>query len=457
MDSAYAFSKFVVEMSYSQLPETVVNLVKKDVLDSLGNILAGSSDPVIEPLRQVVLAEKSGGTSTTAVYGDKMSAGNAAFINATMGFAIDYDDIHEPAVTHMGVTVLSAALAVAQQEGSISGKEIICAISVGLEIISRLGMYMVRRNPSEIMGGWDYACLLGYFSAAATAAKLLKLSEEQVHHAFGIAYHQASGTSISAKEQAETKLLGPGFAARGGIFSAQLAKAGLTGAKSVFDGTPLSFATQYNNGCDSAALTDGLGSKWEVLGLGFKAYPCCRLLHRQIDAALELVERYDIQPEEIVKIQAEVCPMLGPMIEHKPDNFAPPTKLAAQFSIPWTVACAIVRRRVDIDAFEEDARQDTCLQGIAARLHGVINPACSGIDIPAELQVYTTRGIFRTMTSIPRGAPQHPLSEEMLQAKFFDCAAHAKYEFENERLEHLSEIVWSLECYQDLSKLFELL
>ena len=452
-DAAYSFVPFIVNTTYDDLPAALIAGLKDDVLDTMGNMLAGRADPLIEKLIAVQREIGSSPESSVLLSDVKLSAGDAAFINASMAFCLDYDDIHEPARLHFGCAAVPAALAVAEWQGGFSGRDILTALAVALEIGARLGKYMERRNPTQVMGGWDYAGLHGVLTSAVVAGRLMKLNEEQMHNALGIAFHQCAGTSISAMDNAHTKILSPGFAARGGILAARLAKAGVTGAKRIFDGTEISMAAQYHNGCDSEALAGGLGTRWDALELGFKAYPCCRLIHRHIDAAMEIARSCDYDWRTIREIRITSCPMVEPMASVSRVNCEPKARLEAQFSIPWTVACALIREKVAIDEFGAEAFGDPDLSALAWKVHNTVREELRDLDDPAEVTVVTDTGKFTAYTGKPLGSHENPISHEALTEKFYDCAAHSVKAFARSEVQDLAELIGDLESQPDEQRL----
>ena len=124
--------------------------------------------------------------STVLGYGVKLPCWEAAFANGVRGHALDYADGHLEAVFRIGVSVIPAALAVAERIGGVSGKEFITAVAVGEEILCRLGVSVARKR--KTMGPWHSGILMGNFGATASAAKILGLNTDQTDRAFGIAF-----------------------------------------------------------------------------------------------------------------------------------------------------------------------------------------------------------------------------------------------------------------------------
>src|SRR5690606_3457958 len=140
---------------------------------------------------------------------------------------------HDGAVLHAGVSVVPAALATAEWVGGVSGKELITAVTIGLDWVCRMG---AATTVGPIASGWMYTSLFGFFGATAAAGRLLKLDAGQLAHAMGIAYAQAAGNTQCMIDGSLTKRMQPGFAARGALTSASLARIGITGTIGTFDG-----------------------------------------------------------------------------------------------------------------------------------------------------------------------------------------------------------------------------
>jgi 2-methylcitrate dehydratase PrpD len=305
MDAACLFARNFVTTRYEDLPSDVVDATKKEILDLLGVALGGASQPGAAQV--CALVKEWGGKEESSVIGSKQKipAPNAAQANATMAHALDFDDVHEAAVMHPGIASIPVVLAVGEAEGNLSGKEVITSTALGVDMMCRLALATTPgRSPIEL--GWHLTSLFGFMGAAATAARTMRLDEEKVVDAIGIGYHQCAGNGQCVKDGALTKRLGPGFAVRGGITAALMAKAGVTGAKNALEGE-WGFYKQYMHGDYSREiLTAELGKRFEGVNVAIKPYPCCRGIHPAIDAALALAIGEDIRSKDIREIVLSV-------------------------------------------------------------------------------------------------------------------------------------------------------
>ena len=439
-DAAYSLVDFLSQLRYEHIPAQALEMVRLDVLDYFGNTLGGSSDSAIQSCLDIMCSMGGAGQCPVIGHGAKLPAPDAAFINAAQGFCLDYDDTHEGANTHLGVACIPAALATAELVGGTDGKTFLTAVTGGMELAARLGIGCRRKIPTHIMGGWDYAALHGIFSAAAAAGLIFGLTRKQLLQMMGIAYQQAGGNTLSAIEEADTKKLGPGFAARGGVLSALLARAGVTGCRSVFTGTPFSLFPMYHDGGDASRVTEELGTRFVVEELGFKPYPCCRLGHRQVDAVLVMRKEYGLRPEDIKQVELHVCPQVDTQLcQPRESKLEPKSRNAAQFSLPWMIACALVRGRVGIGEFLPKTLTDPELRTMAARVKTVRDDRLSNETIPAQIVIETEQGRLCRMTQAPYGSRENPMNALALEEKFRDNLSYAARPLERAAADTLLE------------------
>jgi 2-methylcitrate dehydratase PrpD len=458
MDAAYDISKFLVNTKFDDLPTEAIHVIKKDTLDILANALGGSSDQGVKAIYDLVREWGGKPESSIIGYGTKVPSPNAALVNSTMAFTLDYDDVHERGHFHAGVSTIPSAFAISGMKEGVTGKEFIAAICLAIELGCRLGIASKRAKPGYIMGGWDYASLHGCFTSAAVAGRLLNLDEPKMHNALGLAYHQAAGSGQSAIDAADTKKLGPGFGARAGITSALMAQRGITGAKAIFDESEISFCHLYHSGCDKDVLIRDLGKTFEMLDMSFKPYPSCRLGHAHIDAVLRLVQEHDIEAEEVQEIIPSTCQFVNVQLcapleaKKKPGN-----RTVAQFSLPWVVACAVVRRKVGIHEFTEDALKDRILLDMAAKVNPILDPLLPDEFAFTPLRIKTKRGTFESMTDYGYGSVQNPMTFEAIEEKFMDCASISVKPILKGNLAKVIQMIRNLEEVKDINEIISLL
>jgi len=417
-DPAAAFASHVSRARFSDLPPATVEATKRDLLDTLGCALGGSGAPGIETLIRLHRGWGGKEQAPLLLVGRGLPAPQAAFIHAAMAHALDYDDTYDRAGSiHPGASVLGAALATADLIGGVGGEALVLAAALGLDVSCRIALAATTDR------GWHRTSSIGVFGATAVAGKLLALTQEQLHHAFGIALSQAAGTRQCILDGALTKRFQAGQGASAGIVSALLAKEGFTGATEVFAGRYGFFELYQPGAFDLAPLTEALGQAWRGDEVSFKPYPCARPMHGAIDAALAVHRELGLGSAPAVDMLAEVvveapARVVRDFLEDSPKRRAPSQIVEAQFALPYLVAAALRHGRLGID--EVAGFHDGQVLALSGIIRGEVT---SG---PAAVRVRDVNGrTHRVAVDRALGSPDNPLSRSQQVAKFRDNAAHA--------------------------------
>ncbi len=422
-DFADVLAHFACALSAADLPKAVVDAAKVNIFDTLACAAAGSSAPAVSDVRELALEWGGAPQATTLVFGDKVPAHHAAWVNGTMSHARDYDDTHDAAVLHAGVSVIPAALAAAELRGGVAGCDFIAAVAAGLETICRLG---VATQIGIIESGFIYTPLFGHFGATVAAGRVLGLDHAQLVNAIGIAYSQVAGNHQVTRDGALTKRMQPGFAAQSALVSVQLARRGVRGAQATFEGVDGFLRVYLHDRVDRDALRAGLGERYEFTQLSYKPYPCCRFNHTAIEAALTL-RSHGVTADRVRRIRVGLNRQAYEAVCTPDDVRKRPTGIVqAQFSIPFTIASALVDGRVALDHFTATSIRREDILALAQRIDGFVDEGIErewGRSIsPAELHVEFIDGTTRRVRiDWPLGHPRRPMSSSDFDAKAADC------------------------------------
>jgi len=459
-DFASTLARFAGSLTIDQLPAHAISAAKANIFDTLACAASGSSAAAVRETRE--LAAEWGGSpqATVFVYGDRLPAHHAAWVNGTMAHARDYDDTHDAAVLHAGVSVVPAALAASELAGNTSGADIVAGVAAGLETICRLG---VATQLTIIESGFIYTPLFGHFAATVAAARVLKLNHAQFVNAIGIAYSQVAGNHQVTRDAALTKRMQPGFAAMSALLSVQLARKGIRGAQNTFEGADGFLRVYLRDKVDRAKLRDGLGERWEFTQLSYKPYPCCRLNHSAIGAALKLRAALDGRVDRIRSVRVGINhqsyeAVCTPVEVRK----APRTIVEAQFSVPYTVATALVNGSVGLSHFTDEALKREDVLALAAKVEGYVDAdieRSAGRSVtPALVQVELDDGSTQSVrVDLPIGHPERPMTRRDFDAKAADCFRTASPALPPGRAALLRTTVDALETHSDARALVEVL
>jgi 2-methylcitrate dehydratase PrpD len=452
------FVKHFVKARFEDLPSSAVDAVKKEVLDSLATALGGSTKEGIEELVDMVQEWGGAKQSTVIAHGFKCPAPNAAQVNGTMIHALDYDDGHQTALVHVGCITVSSAFSASERIGKVSGKELITAIALGGDFMSRLGLAS-RPGKSALSSGWHPTTLFGFLGSAAVAGRLFGFDEEKMINAIGLAYHQCGGAGTGVADGALAKRMGPGLAAKVGITSALMAERGITGERDPLEGKSGIFKTYMGGDYDPKILTVDLGKRWEVVNIGNKPYPCCGLTHVCIDATLALKSKYDIDISKIKSITVSGGQAVYDLSQPTEVKQNPRTIIDAQFSVPYVVAVALVEGKVTVDDFTEKSIKRPKILDVARKINGKLVPAMNrhgvgpgGVNIKMQNGAEYTEEVEHCLGSVER-----PMTFEDVKKKFRECTACSLKPLPATRVEKVIALVSRLETLSDANEIITLL
>jgi 2-methylcitrate dehydratase PrpD len=459
-DFAFELADFSSQLRFEGLPAQVVQAAKINIFDTLICAVAGSSAAAISEVHDMVCEWGGSPQASILVFGEKIPAHQAAFINGCMAHARDYDDTHDAAVLHAGVSVVPAALAAAQLNGKTHAQDLIAGVVAGLETISRLG---VATKIGIIESGYMYTSLLGHFAATVAAARVLSLTKEQTVNALGISYSQVSGNHQVTRDAAHTKRMQPGFAAMSALISVQLAKRGVRGVQNTFEGIDGFFRVYLQNRYDPGTLRAGLGEQFKFTSLSYKPYPCCRFNHSAIEAAIRLKHEHvnDIALIKAIRVglNHQAFEAVCTPIEIRK---SPKTIVQAQFSIPYTVACALIDGRVGLDHFSDNLKDRQDILALAQKVEPYIDPDIEsefGRNIaPTVLSVEMINGqVFEITIDKPLGHPTRPMTPESLSLKAKDCFAVSARALGDDAQKRLVEYMDGLEREASINEMIQTL
>jgi len=272
-DGLRMLARFAARTDARTLPPEVVTKCKACLLYG---IAVGIACMRVQQPAQAARALAGGGEATRFFDDAKCDAAVAAFANGTLFHSRVQDDAHPAG--HVGVVVVPAALAMAEAVAA-DGGELVAALAAGYETALRIG----RDHTADASArGFRTTPIYGVFGAAAAAGRLLRLDEDKMTHALGLAANMAAGLREFAETGSEDFAFQAGTAAHNGILAARLAAAGATSALTALDGKAGFFRAYGEPARDYAArLATDLGDNFEMLAVTYKPYPICQF-HREI-------------------------------------------------------------------------------------------------------------------------------------------------------------------------------
>jgi len=384
--------------------------------------------------------------------GSKYSITNATLINGTMVHSFELDDLHGRGIIHPGSVTVPPAMALATHLGNISGKKLTEAIVAGYEIGARVGMFV---GTSHLLKGFHPTGTCGTFAAAATAGKLLDLSENELMNALGIAGAQSAGL-MAAQYSSMVKRMHAGRAAQSGLLAVLLAEKGLTGATDILEAKYGGFGTTMSDQLDFRSASNGLGLSYEVLNVGFKPYSCCGSNHTSLDALKQIFKENEIHPEAIERIDIRTTKATK---LHVGWPYSPESATSAQMNLYYSAAAFVLEGDAFIDQFTEEKIKDPRILSYIPKIHieedADLDAGGPGKRHSVRVKVFLKNGRqFERKVDYPLGNPKNPMTPGDLENKFRKLAGKV---FTENKVDQLISTIDHLDQIDDVHQLSKLL
>jgi 2-methylcitrate dehydratase PrpD len=451
-DATRDLARFGAALSYEQIPPEVVSRIKSSVLDSLGCCLFGATLAWTRKVAELAAHEEAKPVATVIGMGRKTSAALAALVNGTGGHAFELDDIHKESIVHPGSLATPVALAIAEEKGSASGKDLITAMVAGYEIGTRVGN---AATMSLFFRGFHPQGTSGAFVAAGTAARMLGLDALRFQHALGIVGSQAGGL-MAAQEGAMVKRFHSGRAAQSGIYSARLAADGFTGITDVLEAPYGGYLSSLSDKPNPSRLTAGLGTTWETLNVGYKPHASVTSIHSAQDGLAAILKENKLSPGDVAMIEVGLSPMTH---VHCAWEYKAQGVTAAQMNLYYGLAVIALDGVAFTEQYQEsrlaDLRTLALIKLMRAHVDAEIETMGPAFRHASRVKVATRDGrSFEKLTLHRRGSPENPLAASEIVQKFYAVVAPCMKRVDAERI---VSVVDKLETLPNMNELIGLI
>ena len=342
---------------------------------------------------------------------EKVDITSAALLNGISSHTFDFDDTHLKTIIHPAGPVASALLALAEKSGA-SGREIIDAMVLGIDVSCRIGNMMY---PDHYDRGWHITGSTGSIGAAAACARLMKLDVQKTMMAIGIAASQP----IGMREQfgTMTKPFHPGAAARAGLTSALMAKHGFTASMRALE-APRGYTQTVSTKYDWSEVTSELGERFEISFNTYKPFACGIVIHPSIDGCIQLREQHKLKPGDIKKVTVKVHSLVLELTGKK----TPATGLESKFSVYHSCAVGLIYGRAGEHEYTDEVVNSAQVLALRAKVEAIVDNSIE--EASSDIHIQTTDGRdLHIFVEHAIGSVQRPMSEAQLKAKFVDQSA----------------------------------
>src|SRR5450759_3614501 len=406
MSPTLALARFVTSFRSGTLPDRVIHEARRAMLNWTGCAVGASHHATVER----VLAARAPfcGNAQASVLGrrERLDILHAALMNGMTSHTFDFDDTHLKTVIHPAGPVASAIVALAEFL-PVNGAAFVDAFALGVEVECRIGKAVY---PSHYDIGWHITGTAGVFGAAAAAGRLLKLSEQQMLWALGIAATQSSG--VREMFGSMCKPFHPGNAARNGLMAALMAQKDFTSSVQSIEARR-GFANVLATEHDYTQITDRLGESWELLDNTYKPFACGIVIHPIIDGCVQLRNEHHIKAGDIAAIELKVHPLVLELT----GQTAPTAGLAGTFSVYHCDAAAILDGEGGEAVFSDARVADPAIIALRSKVKATVQ---AGIhEDQADITIRLNDGrVLHRFVEHAIGSLARPMSDADLEAKF---------------------------------------
>lgn len=451
-------AEFVVGTEARDLPDDVVALGKKSILDGIGLALSGSvaqSGALVR--RHLDDLGLMAGAATVIGAGRKVAPRFAAFANGVGIHADDYDDTQLAVaadrvyglLTHPTAPALPAALAMGEVLGA-SGAKVMLAYHLGVEVECKIAEAIA---PRHYQTGFHATATCGTFAAAAAAASLLGLDVETTARALSIAGSQSAG--LRENFGTMTKPFHAGRASESGVAAAQFAAMGWTATDKILE-APRGFFQAAGGGYDVDAIRGRLGDPWTFAnpGVSIKPHPSGSLTHPGMTEMVRLIHEHDIKASDVKHVRIGTnSNMPNALIHHRPQD-----ELQAKFSMEFCMAILLLDRKAGLGEFTDATTQRDDVKAMIEKVDFVIDERAEKAGyhkMTTIIDVTLNDGrVVHGEADFGKGSPANPMSYEEVADKFRDNAAHAR--LARAAADEVVSLVRDLESQPSLERLMAL-
>jgi len=451
LNLAEQLADYVHSINYQDIPENVVHETKKRIVDSLGCAIGAFNADPVRISRKV--AEASRDSEGSSLFGTrrKTTPDLAAFVNGIMVRYFDYNDTYlskEPA--HPSDNI-GPCFSVAESERA-TGKTLLLSIILAYEIQCRLCDSADIRHR-----GWDHVCY-GLPSTALAAGKLMDLDSEQMTQSVNLALNShITMRQVRAGELSMWKGCSFANAARNGVFSALLAREGMTGPSPIFEGE-MGFFKQVS-GPFEMNIDDfgGKNGSFKIAETYLKFFPA--EIHSQTSIWAALEARKEIEKaEDIISVEIASHEAGYTILGKDPEKWNPLTKETADHSLPYIVAMALLEGKIDNSTYNEKKFRDPKILDFLNKITVVEDKALSSMYPEAVANRVTVKlsseKVVSKQVEYHKGHPKNPMSDQDVEEKFLRLTRRI---LDKNRARRILDATWNLEKAKDVSKVVSMM
>ncbi|MBI3043690.1 MAG: MmgE/PrpD family protein [Betaproteobacteria bacterium] len=398
-----ALTRFLLETKYEDFPREAVDRAKHLAIDFVGGALAGCRTHVSNIFTDYVKQMAAKPEAVVIGRDFRTTAQYASYLNGVFNHSTELEAVSQRTSPNP-LAVIATSLSVGDRM-KLPGKKVLEGLILGFEIQGRVGGSSLKGVSKR-----GRISIFNHLGTASAASKLMGLNLEQARMAIGTAAFQAGGLITTVGTMAHVTELA--YGSRDGIEAAELARKGFTSHPDIIE-TPQGFcdALIEDGGYDLNEMTRDLGKTFQIVnpGISVKKYPCCYRSHRALDAFYDMVDEHHVSRGDIEKVIVEMN-LYDSYLMKFPE---PKTGEEAKFSFPHIFGAALLKGKVWIDSFSDEAATDRRYAEARGRVEEVVHrdwpPGRVDARIPVTIKLKDGRAFTKENAS-----PREPTSNQLL-------------------------------------------
>ena len=407
-------ASFVTDLEFSDLPEDVVKHASFFLMDTIAvGIAATTYDATDKALASV----KSWGNSDQArVIGRPdvtLPKAAAAFVNGMQVHALEWDGLHEETVV-IALCASAGALVSELDQTSCTGKELICAFTLGVEVAVFFG------GVTDSSPRFFRPSAAGGLGAVMALAKLRKLTKQQTIAALGLAYSQTCGTMQAHWEGSMALPMQVGAVARNAHFAVDMAQAGMTGPVDIIAGQ-FNYFSLFENGTFKQSTMQNLGKPYKITEVAHKPFPAGRATQAVLTMLQQCNEKHKFNIDDIAKIEVYVPPLIMLLVGRPIEKNM--TASYARLCLRFIVPLMLIDRDIDPRRFTQDVYSDAGIVTLSKKI-AILDDGNQDKNAlgPQSMNIHLNDGHEITLSCTdPLGSPNNPLNQQQRNQKVMRC------------------------------------
>jgi 2-methylcitrate dehydratase len=456
---SWKLAEWASNLTYDALSDEAIHAAKLFLFDSFGCALGGSQQHDVQIMLKHLKAMGGKKTCTCFASGFKTNPVDAAFLNALMIRAMDYNDIYWKADPSHPSDIIPAALSICEMD-RMSGRDLIVGTVIAYEMEMRLCEF---GDPGIREYGWHHATLTS-IAAPIVAGRMLGLPPEQIQQAIGISASPSMCLgAVTAGKLTNMKNTVDPLATRSGVQAALLAQRGYSGPEHSIDGKESfthcfgKFGGKFHINMLSDNLPTSRKDDYKVVDCGMKSFPIEALSHAPLTAMMKIVKEHAINAKDVTEIKVEVIARAADILGD-PAKYRPTSKETADHSLPYSLAVGLADGMVTPLQFKQERIDDKALIPIMDKIKVVPNQEFEKLFPklqPSQVTITLNNGMSHTQrVDVPKGDPRDPMTEDEIAVKF---NALGEEIVGKKACKRLRKIIMGMEKQKKLDEFFELM